>query len=262
MNNPDFLHLTACSNLRKNILISLNEHEKSLADLRDGLNISSTTALHALKELERSKLTFQNRNKNYGLTNIGRIMAIKLMDFINAADVLKKQERFWIDHDISGIPDQFLRGIGALSDSEIIKINALDIIKTHNSYIVSIKNAKWIKGVSPIFSSDYPIVFKEIVEKAISTTLILTDPVLKKLTDSIGVENLKKYIHNYNLKLLITDDLKLAFTVTDSFFSFGLFTSDGVYDIAYDLISEDERAICWGSELFDYYKGKARNFEI
>jgi predicted transcriptional regulator len=262
MNTPDLLHLTVCSNLRKNILISLNEHEKSLGDLREGLKISSTTALHALKDLEKSKLTFQNKNKKYGLTNIGRIITLELLDFISTEEVLKKHERFWLEHDLSGIPDQFLRGIGALSDSEVIKINALDIIKTHNSYMVSIKTAKWIKGVSPIFSSDYPIAFKEIVEKAISTTLILTDPVLEKLTDSIGLENLKKYINNYNLKLLITDDLKVAFTVTDSFFSFGLFTIDGVYDTAYDLICADERAICWGSELFEYYKGKARNFEI
>ncbi len=262
MKISDMLHLTICSDLRRNILVILKEHEKSLGELREGLRISSTTALHVLRELENSNLTFQNKNKKYGLTNIGRIMAIKLMDFVNAADVLKKQESFWIDHDMSGIPDQFLMGIGALSDSEIIKINALDIIKTHNSYISSIKTAKWIKGVSPIFSSDYPIVFKEIVEKDIKTTLILTDPVLKKLIDSIGLESLKKYIYNNRLELLINDDLRVAFTVTDSFFSFGLFTNDGVYDTAYDLISLDEKAIRWGSELFEYYKGKARNYEI
>jgi predicted transcriptional regulator len=263
METSDMLHLTICSDLRRNLLVILNEHEKSLGELREGLKISSTTALHALRELEKSNLTFQNKqNKKYGLTNLGKIMAIKLMDYINAVEVLKKHERFWLEHDLSGIPDQFLRGIGALSDSEVIKINALDIIKTHNSYIDSIKTAQWIKGVSPIFSSDYPIVFKEIVEKNISTTLILTDPVLEKLTDSIGLENLKKYIYNYSLELLITEDLKVAFTVTDSFLSFGLFNTDSVYDTAYDLISTDEEAIRWGSELFEYYKGKSRNYEI
>jgi predicted transcriptional regulator len=262
MVTSDMLHLTICSDLRRNILVFLNEDEKSLGELREGLKISSTTALHALRELEMSNLTFQNKNKKYGLTNIGRIMTIKIIDFINASGALIKQEKFWIGHDMSGIPDQFLKGIGALSESEIIKINALDIIKTHNFYISSIKTARWIKGVSPIFSSDYPIVFKEIVEKDINTKLILTDPVLMKLRDSIGLKNLKKYINNYNLELLITDDLKVAFTVTDSFLSFGLFTIDGVYDTAYDLISTDERAIRWGSELFEYYRGKARKYEI
>ncbi|SNQ60423.1 hypothetical protein [Candidatus Methanoperedens nitratireducens] len=89
-NTEDLLRLAICSDLRKNILISLIEGKKSLADLRDEMNISSTTAIHALKELEKGNLTYQDKNRDYSLTIIGRIIAMKLLDFSETADTLKK----------------------------------------------------------------------------------------------------------------------------------------------------------------------------
>jgi predicted transcriptional regulator len=259
----DMLRLAVCSDLRRNLLINLNDGKKSLGDFRSCLNMSSTTAIHALRELEKNNLVFQEKDKKYGLTNIGRIAVLKLIDFSNAAQALKKNDRFWLEHDLNGIPDYLLDKIGWLSDSNIIQINPLDIIKTHNSYVNHIKNAKWIKGVSPIFSSDYPILFKKLVENDVRTQLILTNPVLNKLTDAMGLENLKNLVNNYHLELMVSEEnLKVAFTVTDAFLSLGLFTQTGIYDTAYDMISSDDMGVRWGTELFDYYYQRSKRFEI
>lgn len=257
------LRMAVCSDLRRNLLISLNEGKKSLGDLRDELQISSSTAIHALRELEKNDLTFQDKNRDYLLTDIGRIISLKMLDFSNAAVALEKHKKFWIQHDLAGIPDHLLEKIGWLKDSKIINIDALDIIKAHSSYISLIKTAKWIRGISPIFSPDYPTVFKELIENNVNAQIILTDAVLKKLINTIGLENLKNLINNYSLNLLITDEnLKVASTATDAFFSLGLFTIDGVYDVKYDLISSDEKAIRWGTELFEYYREKAAPVEL
>ncbi|MFZ3168690.1 MAG: winged helix-turn-helix domain-containing protein [Candidatus Methanoperedens sp.] len=263
MNTRDMLHLIACSDLRRNILISMIEQDKSLGDLREGLKISSTTALHALKELEKNNLTFQQKNKNYALTNTGRIITLKLIDFSNAAEVMRKHERFWLDHDISGIPEHLMEKIGWLKNSNLIQINPLDIIKTHSSYLNSVKKAKWIKGISSIYSPDYPDIFKQLVLNKIDTSLILNDEVFNKITEITGKVNLDNAIINYRLEFLITkENLKLAFTVTDSFFSIGLFNKNGIYDTAFDLISTDNLAIQWGIELFNYYSIKAIKYEV
>jgi predicted transcriptional regulator len=257
------LRMAVCSDLRRNLLISLNEGKKSLGDLRDKLQISSSTAIHALRELEKNDLASQDENRDYLLTSIGRIIALKLLDFSNAAVVLEKNKRFWTQHDLTGIPDYLLEKIGWLRDSKIIHIDTLDIIKAHSSYINLIKTVKWIRGISPIFSPDYPTVFKELIERNIDTKIILTDAVLKKLINTVGLENLKNAINNYSLDLLITDEnLKVASTATDTFLSLGLFTNDGVYDVKYDLISTDESAIRWGVELFEYYNEKATPVEL
>lgn len=257
------LRLAVCSETRSNILISLSEGKKSLGELRKELNTVSTTALHALRELEENGLVLEDKDRKYSLTEIGRIMALKLIDFSDAAEVLEKHKTFWLEHDLSGIPSHLFDKIGWLRESNIIQINMLDLIKTHSSYINLIKTAKWIKGVSPVFYSDYPIIFKELIEKNVGTDLILTYDVLGKLIDDVGLEDIKNAIHNYRLELLVTDiNLRVAFTVTDSFLSLGLFTNSGVYDTAHDLTSTDDRAVRWGVELFEYYRGKAKKYEI
>lgn len=262
-NLQDIHRLVVCSDLRRNILLSLNEGNKSLGNLRDDLDISSTTAIHALRELEKSNITFQDKNKNYSITNIGKILALKLLEFRNAADVLTKHDRFWLDHDLSGIPQFQMEKIGWLKDSNIVVINPLDIIKTHESYIAFIKTANWIKGVSPIYSSDYEKIFKKVIEKNITIELVLTVEVFKKLTNTMGLDNFNNLIHNHPINIFLTDEnLKVAFTITDAFFSLGLFTKDNVYDITHDLISTDDFAIRWGDELFEYYRRRAKKYEI
>jgi predicted transcriptional regulator len=262
MDSGDLLRLVICSDLRKNLLMCLNEGKKALGDLRIELNISSTTAIHALRELEKSNLAFQDKDKNYALTKIGRIITLKVADFSNAVEVLQKHERFWLEHDLTGIPEHLMEKIGWLKNSNIIQIDSLDIVKTHESFVQFIKPAKWIKGVTPVFSSDYPVVFTKIIEKNVSTQVILTDAVLKKSIDAMGKENFDRLISNYNFDLLATNEnLKIAFTVTDGFLSLGLFTNNGIYDPTHDLIATDNKAIKWGIELFEHYRENAINMK-
>ena len=260
---PDIHRLVVCSELRRNILLSLDGGNKSLGNLRDELKISSTTAIHALKELEKSDITFQDKYKKYSLTDIGKILALKMRDFDDAAEVLKKHERFWLDHDLSGIPQSQKERIGWLKDSNLVIINPMDIIKTHESYVAFIKTANWIKGVSPIYSSDYERIFKEVIEKNVRIELVLTVDVINKLTNTMGLDNLNNLIHDHPIDFYLTDEIvKVAFTITDTFFSLGLFTNNNVYDITHDLISTNDMAIRWGNDLYEYYRGRAKKYEI
>lgn len=261
--NNDIHRLVVCSDLRRNILLSLNEGTKSLRFIRDGLKISSTTAIHALKELEKADITFQEKNKKYSLTNIGKFVALKVLDFNNAAQVLKKHHRFWLDHDLGGIPPIQMEKIGWLKDSDLVEIDPLDLVKTFGSYLAFIKTAKWVKGVSPIYSADYEKIFNEVIQKNISIQLILTGAVFKKLTDTMGLDILNNLIHNYSLEIFISDEnIKVAFTLSDTHLSFGLFSNNGIYDVTQDLICSGDFAVRWGYELFEYYKGRSKKYII
>ena len=256
------LRLAACSDLRRGILIYLDSGKKSLSDLRDGLEVSSTTAIHALRELKKGNLVFQDEDRNYALTKIGEVITLKLADFISAIEVLKKHEDFWLTHDLSGIPPHLMEKIGWLNCSNMIKIDALDIIKTHKSYISFLETAKWIKGVSSIFSPDYPTIFEDLVKHTV-IQLILTESVLDKVIDTVGLENLKYPLSKGYLEIfIIEEDVKVAFTVTDTFLSLGSFKFDGTYNTTLDLICTEERAVCWGVELFEHYLKKARKWTI
>jgi predicted transcriptional regulator len=57
--------------------------------------------------------------------------------------------------------------------------------------------------------------------------------------------------------LSVDEDIKIAFTVTEKFLNFGLFSHDGMYDATMVLINYDKDAIQWGEELYEYYLKKA-----
>jgi len=256
------LHLAACSDLRRSFLVSLREEKKALSVLRGELGVSSTTAIHALRELEKDNLLFQDKTRDYALTKIGEVIALKLTDFMDAIDVLKKHEDFWLTHGLSGIPPHLLVKIGWLRDSTLIEAPATDVLKIFTNFVDILKTAKEIRGVTSMFIPDFGSLLKELtLEKNVDVELILTEEIL----EGIDKEILERIFADKSSKLklyMMKEDVKVAFTVTDYLLSLGLFNIDGTYDWNKDLISYNRKAIEWGRELFEWYCKHAEEFIV
>jgi len=256
------LRLAACSELRRGILVSLREGKKALSELRTELEISSTTAIHALRELEKEHLVLQDEHRDYALTKIGEVIALKLSDFIDAIKVLKKHEDFWLTHDLSGIPPHLLEKIGWLKDSALIEAPATDVLKIFTDFIDILKNSKEIRGITSMFIPEFGSLLEELaIEKNVDVELILTEEIL----EGIDKETLKRIFVDKSSKLklyMMKEDTKVAFTVTDYLISFGLFNIDGTYDWNKDLVSYNRKAIEWGRELFEWYCKRAERFIV
>ena len=255
----DTLSLAVCSALRRGILICLKEGKKPLRDLRAELGVSSTTAIHALRELEKNNLVFQDEDRDYALTKIGEIIALKLVDFVEAIDVLKKHERFWLEHDLSGIPPHLLEKIGWLQDSTLIEAPVTDIFKVDSIYIELLKIVREVRGISSIFDPSHPKIFGKLLRRGVDIQLILTKEILEKTIETSNAEIIQsKNLVIYTLK----SPLKIGITVTDKFLSLGLYHVDGPYDYSRDLLGYDKRAIDWGNELFEYYRKRAEKCRV
>ncbi|MCZ7355624.1 MAG: DUF1724 domain-containing protein [Candidatus Methanoperedens sp.] len=204
-----------------------------------------------MKELEKNNLVFQEKDKSYALTNIGRMVVLKLLDFSNAAEVMKEHERFWLEHDLSGIPEYMMEKIGWLKDSVLVKNTEIDIFKVHSNFINLLTNAKEIRGFSPFFIPEFGSLLEMLVfEKNVEIQLLLTREIKEKLDKEV----LKKLLTQKDIKFklyIIKENAKVAFTVTDYFLSIGFFHIDGTYDYGNDLISYNKEAIEWGRELFE-----------
>jgi predicted transcriptional regulator len=95
-----------------------------------------------------------------------------------------------------------------------------------------------------------------ILNKKIDVELILTQEVAEKIDNKI-INNIISD-KSLKLKLYITrEKTKAAFTVTDYFFSLGLFHLNGNYDYNRDLLSFEKKGIEWGNGLFEWYLQKA-----
>ena len=251
----DIIHLALCSDLRRGILTFLSDGKKSLGDLRENLNVSSTTAIHALRDLERHNLTFQDHERNYQLTPTGTVVAYKITDFNNTAEALARAQELLLGHDISGIPASLLRKAGCLKDATVITIDSTDLYKIHTIFMNSLKGVESINGISPIFVSDYPTVFEEIINHQVEVQLILTADVLEKVVQAADKESLQRALDG-NLKLyLIKQNPKVAFTSTDKFIFLGLYNLNGSYDLSKLLMGQSTETIEWGRMLFEHYVG-------
>jgi predicted transcriptional regulator len=249
----EMLRLLVCSDLRKSLVLSLQKGPSSLADLRNETGASSTAAIHALRELEREHLTRENDKRQYALTNVGRVIALKLEDLNNAITVLNSHREFWLGHDISGIPNDFLQMLGSLHESFLITSTVTDVTKVFESFVTFLENSREVKGLSSIFFPELITTFVRLVHKGVKSDLIVTEPVLDKILELSDLDELKQACKK-QLKLhIIKENPNIAFTVTDYFLSVGLFRYDGMYDAASDLVSYNEEALDWGNKLFDYY---------
>jgi len=256
------ISLTPSSNLRTDALIRLVEGEKHLDVLRNDLNVGSTTASHTLIELEECKLIYQDAERNYVLTNIGKIVARRLMDFKDIIQTLNTFESFWLDHDLSAIPDHLLDKIGWLKDSRIVSGTPVDIFKTYTTVIKLLKDAKKLRLVCSILPPDVKLLFDMFaVEKDVQA--IVTEETLHRSIEEVGREQLRKALEK-NVKLyMVRQNPKIGvFAVTDYFVSLGPYRLDGTFDFASHLISCSKTAIDWGLALFNHYTEVAESVDL
>jgi len=259
------VRLATCSDLRRGILASLREGKKALSELREELEVSSTTAIHALRDLEKGNLVFEDEARDYALTKIGEVIALKLSDFVDAIRVLKKHEDFWLTHDLRGIPPHLLEKIGDLSNSILIADMPTDPFKSHTTSLQLLETANEVKGIYPIFHLKYIEIIEELVRrKRIDVELLVTNEVLDNIVGLVETEGaFKNFLQEPNFALFAMDeDIKIALTLTDSVFYLGLFADNGTYDYNSALISDDKRALSWGRELHEHYRQQSEMVDL
>jgi predicted transcriptional regulator len=261
-NDSELLRLLICSDLRKKLLLALNNGTTSLASLREATGASSTAAIHALRELEKERLTFQDGKRNYLLTSSGKIVALHVESFVQTVNVITQFGKFWLEHDLSGIPEDSLRNIGCLQESQVLTSVPTDIFNAFSTFVTLLEDAKVIRGVAPVFTPDLFYIYAELAARGIPIELVVTHEVHENMLELADRSPLKNSL-KANLKLFVTEqNPKTVFTVTDYFFMIGLFRFDGSYDYSDELLSYSNDSIRWGHELFDHYVRASKEFDL
>ena len=250
------------SAVRTKIMLRLAKRgETTAGELENDMNIRTSTILHAMRDLTDEDLVIKSRH-GYSLTNIGKIQALLVDELTSAIVVLDQHKEFWLNHDISGLPPEFLTQIGMLAQSEILKGDGAAILRSHEHFLSELAKSKKVSGVSPIILPDYPQVIARKAENGAKVRLIVTNTVLDiMITDYRRI--LESLLNSKNFELYSLDmDVKTAFTVLDNSISLGFFRIDGGYDVGSDLICYGDKAIAWGTELFEYYHNRSNQVKF
>ena len=240
------------SAVRTKVMLCLLEQDLNAGELEKEMGLRATTILHSLKELGDEKLVIK-KDRGYRLTNIGRIQAMILEELIGTIVVLDRHWDFWMTHDMSDMPIKLQMNLGMLVQSQLIKSDPTSLLKCHESFLAELMKSKEIHGVSPIIAPGYAEGISGAVENGAWVELILAPSVYSVvLKEHLNVlKNLLQF-DNFSLYVL-KKDVKIAFTVTDSILSLGLYRLDDGYDLVNDLFCEGETSHVWGMELFNYY---------
>lgn len=250
------LSILAFSEKRKKLLFFLEENSKTLSEIKDYFNVSSPEISPRVKEMVNANLIIKI-DKSYHITPMGKAILDHYRPLLDIIGTIEKNEEFWKEHDVAGIPSNLLRDLAKLNDCELVSDTVANIYESHKVFAENISKSSYVKGISPIFIPTYPDFFTSLAEGQMPTSLILTENVFYKVAAEYR-EKLQFFLDTPKMELYVIENVKLAFVVTDHFFSLSLFYTNGSYDPRNDLVGYDGTSIKWGEELFEYYRRRSR----
>lgn len=139
------------SRLQTQILLSLNEENKTLSQLREITASTSPAVIPIIRILESNQLIEMNSH-SYHLTPIGKILTTKMQDSIMAFGAISKFRAFLANHHIGWIPEPLLNNIGDLIDSEIISDTTENVHQVLDTYLRCLRKSRQVFIVSSMTS--------------------------------------------------------------------------------------------------------------
>lgn len=256
------LDMILLSEKRQNVILLLLEGPMTIDTIKKTLNASATSIQPQIKMLKEQHLVVQENNF-YKLSEIGKIIAVKMKPLLNTLSFLEKDVNYWFERDLTHIPKYLLSRINELGHITITEPKPENMFEMNIEYVKNVKDAKKLEATISYFHPLFPSLYLEIAEKGTFVSLILQKSILKKWTEEHKIQT-EKFIKMENTKFLVsTDSEKVpSITAADNFMAMVLFPKEAAFDRKY-IFSFEQDALTWGKELYDHYERlSARIYDI
>lgn len=253
----NLLATVTTSEKRKNLLIQLREGPQSWEEIKTHLNVTASGMLPQIKILEEEELIAKEGGL-FQLTDTGYLVAHHLYTFDKTLTVIDQQKKFWQEHDLRALPQDFFVRLGDLTNPQIVEAGLEESFEPHAQFLEMILKSKKVAGISPIVHPIYPRFFLSLAQEGREVRLILSKNAFTKIKKEY-YDLLFEGVQFENAHLLIYEDnMKFAYIVTEGYFCLSLFKKNGIFDSNRDLTSTDPSAIKWGEDLFSYFSERSR----
>lgn len=194
----------------------------------------------------------------YELTTIGKLVvdetspAIKLMDFLDA-DI-----NYWGTRNLDFIPSLLLSRIKELGNCRIVNLTLTELNEMDKEFYRAAQESEAMYGITSYFHPNFQELFSIMSEKGLKVDFIICKDLLDKLQTDYFKEFqalLKNELFNFSVyegKLNF-----MSFMFHDNHLMMHLLNKTGNFDNRY-ILCENEKAIKWANELFQYYKQNSR----
>ena len=159
-----------------------------------------------------------------------------------------------LHHEINSLSMNNLNKLYSLEGSKLIKCNSTDIYKTHKEFKRIFKDSKHLKVIFPYWHPEYPKLIRRLILKGVDVELIVPKNILDNFVKDIGKDVVKTGMDQGNFAMKYLDEhIRIALAISNKFISIGLFKIDGTYDQNRLLLSDKEKAINWGLNVYNSF---------
>lgn len=233
----------------------MGEKPRTIEEIKILLDVSPTAILPQIKRLADSDLVIQ-KNGSYELTDMGGQVFKKVQSLVNVLILLEK-DNYWIEHDLSGIPQYLLERIGDLRDCNLVKRDPSQIFEPDTELLDFFSSSRYLMVFSSFYRPEFLPLYSKLGKLDSEVTLIFTESVLEKILHNYE-RKIRKFASMENTELFVCNDgVKLAeLFVSDRGMMISLFDRNGRFYHDYMYCSEPQ-AMSWARELFEFYKSRA-----
>ncbi|WMW23031.1 winged helix-turn-helix domain-containing protein [Methanolobus mangrovi] len=242
------------SEKRKNTLIMLMDGPATIDDIKKSIN-GTTSAIMAQVKILIEQGLIEQKDDEYRLTHIGRIILKKIKPLIEALNVVEDNKDFWESRDLGAVPDPLLDRIGDLGEIMIHEPDLNHLFEPPKELLTSLKQTKNVCTFYSYFCPTCPYNYAELAKKEVNYNLILTRPVYERLRDEY-TEQYNAIMNSQNSHLFVCEEDIIkpgAISVTDNLLLLSFFNKKGLFDHK-KVISFHKSARQWGQDFFYHYR--------
>jgi len=229
------------SNRRAKILFEIGKENLKMQQIAKSLDMTVTETFRHLQRLTEAKLVEKKVDGTYAITSLGNLATGFLKDF----NFVLKNGNYFLEHDVSFLPYEFVNRLGELSSCEFSG-GVLASLNRIRQMVFGAEEFIWV--IADQVDSSHVEVTNEKVRRGLKFKFIMQKDLAKIVEDS---ENLKerRYVEQISAAILINE--KEAFVA--------LRGNNGIIDYS-GFYSTDEKFCKWCEDLFMYYWERAERW--
>ena len=240
------------SEKRTNLLLLLMEGPRDIEQIKISLNVTSRGMMPQIKKLKEKHLIVEE-NDHYRLSNIGELIVKNMLPLINTLSMINENKEYWEQHDINILPPHLFKRLHELGNYLLLEPDLHYTFEIPKEFTENLLKSREIKSIISFYRPEYPKFYSELAEKADSLTLILSKAAFERMKSN-RMKELDFLLSAENTQVLLYEGEARppAIDVSEWFMYISFFNENGSYDHN-DIMSFDESALTWCSELFDHY---------
>lgn len=250
----------ARSAVRAGVVCALADGPATAEELLAELSVSRSGVYKALGELAERDLVTQSGDDLWAMTGPGRLVADEL-DRHEWVESLLEHRDYWLNHDLSGLPDRFRRRLPALRNAELLRNPANRPRYLEGYWLDRMPEADRLWVGSRVVHEPYADAMDEQAAPDSETRLIVHGPLLERFLEREAIDYETFAANVPDPVEARVADLPCSFMLTEEVFTLSLPDHDGEYDQDSVLVGRDDAALRFGEEFVSVYWERASSIE-